>query len=197
MKRLAILGGTTGIGSKLVEEAAKEYDIKIYGRPEYNIFVQKTMMVLGRVLQRTRPEVFILNANGPIIPGKDQYAYSQTETLKTLWPFIKELDLTLVIMSSSGAWWAAEPVDPVLKLFRHSKYRLSSTAMSLCWKQRDPEHIARTILFEPSTMNPVIAQKAKIPCLSIADAWKMIKLGIDTKLPFIRLGCQGSNDHHE
>lgn len=196
MKRLAILGGASGVGSKLLEEASIDYAVKIYGRPEYNMFVSKSMMVLGRILQRTRPDVFILNASGPIIPGKDEYAYIQTDALKTLWPFIKGLDLTLVIMSSAGSWRVDDQVDPVLKLFRKSKYQLSSTALDLCWKKTtDAEHLARTVLFEPSTMNPIIAEKAKIPYLSIKDAWHMIKLGIDSNLPFIRLGCQGNDCH--
>ena len=136
-QRLAILGGSNGIGAQIVECAQVEYDTKIYGRPEYNIFAQKSMMVLGRILQRTRPNVFILNASGPVVIGKEQYAYAQTDALKVLWPFIKELDLTLVVMSSAGAWHVVSKADPVLKLFRMAKYQLSITTMQLCWKKLD------------------------------------------------------------
>jgi hypothetical protein len=193
-QRLAILGGITGIGAKLVELAREEYDIKIYGRPEYNLFAPKTMMVLGRILQRTRPDVFILNASGPIVVGKEQYATVQTDALVTLWPFIKGLDMTLVVMSSAGAWRVSSPADPLLKLFRVSKYKLSAKTLELGWKKKDDEgHLIRTILFEPSTMSPTVAEKANITCLSPNEAWRVIKANIDLRLPFVRVGCQGES----
>lgn len=194
MKRLSILGGKTGIGEKIAALAAVDYSIKVYSRPEYNIFVGKSMMVLGRILQRTRPDVFILNASGPCVIGKEQYAHSQEAALRVLWPFVRSLDMTLVVMSAAGGWRAGEPADPQLALFRNAKNQLSKTAIELCWKKTtDTEHVARTVLFEPSTMTPSIAQAARIPCMSADEAWKTIRLGIDSRLPFVRIGGQGSD----
>ena len=188
MNRLAILGGT-GLGVSIVNEAV-DYDVKVYDVPDFNIYVKNSMMVLGRVLQRTRPDVFVFNASGP---NTEEHGSAKINALKTLWPFVKVLDISIIIISSAGAWNSLSVDDPNIRIYRKINFDLSNVALSICRKSTMDEHQARTILFEPAIYDASVAKKFNSTYLTNKEMWDMIKLGIDAKLPFIRLGCQGNN----
>jgi len=190
--KVFIIGCKSGFGKELLAHCQTECLAQGVSREDFNLFDLASVKRLGERIIGELPDVVVFNSYARTV-DKEHVAYAQLEALKVLWPMLKPLDLTVVVVGSAIAWEQPNGGNATL-LYQRSKKDLAAYCLKNGWLDiTNPQHKARMVLFEPATMTnrPEYAKARRTPLLSVESSWALMRGAIASKLPFVRVGAQG------
>lgn len=194
MSKLLVLGGHSGVGAAIVEEAiVNGWEVVVSDRADFDLLDKSSVEKFASTISGLKPDAIVLNAYSRTV-NKVEKAFAQVRAAECLWEAVLDMDTCFIVVSSTAAYKSGPVSDDAYALYIESKKAINAFCISKGWRSlHNKTRKARMVLFEPSMMFNR-TEKAALEgstVISKPQLWATLAAAISLRYSFLRIGGQG------